>query len=451
MTHLHEMDAPALLRWMGQTKNRDAYPGLLLDLIAVGLDRADWVTAHAKALQGPLGTVIHALAKTGTTLTEAEAEHAAFVGADAIAAAGDGWEKWVPVGEVFDGHADQWDNRGYGNMSRRDFLAACIRSGLTRTDVVLLIEAAAGVDTSGEKWDGDAKRLCRPWRFWQEGVSAAEVDAATFLELHEAGVKDGAEIAAYKAAEVIDVGEVTEMAERGLTGPLALIAHRLGLPREQWWPVVHGLNPAWLGFGRGRDEDPITDLDPRGERSALSHGWTLDDMRFLADHGWAGQSIHGYGNTLDTDRGRRSRKSWVITPDLARTLAGAGLTPKVAEAYASALWPSYRGSDPTPAMTDLAVGYSADETGRTPFWDGVIRLHAAGVKPSWISDLRWCGALTVDRMIEAADAGMKGADIKRLRFEHGKPRNHYSRNGTRLAFRDLMEAWTDEQDHALSI
>ena len=53
-------------------------------------------------------------------------------------------------------------------------------------------------------------------------------------------------------------------------------------------------------------------------------------------------------------------------------------------------------------------------------------MKAAGVRPSWISEFRNCGARSVEDILTIANAGVTAADAKALRSKVGEQRSAHS-------------------------
>lgn len=259
-----------------------------------------------------------------------------------------------------------------------------------------------------------------------------DVTVDQFVAVATAGITD---LGAYTSTG-LTLDQAVAVTSAGVTPGEAVLGHELGIPTDQWADTFAGWDRTWA---------PTDDGYPRPMaavgRSALAHGYTLDDLSWLAQHGWNTLSRYAMEYGLKHRLGRACTPA-KFTPDTARACAEAGFTPADAAHWMDVLTTGthpgrWNGLPPILRSTTLV-----DDT----FIEHITWLRDRGVNPSHIATYRAAGCTTMDDLREAVNAGISGPDCKRLLGTYGTRRSS-KHDPLRIAtVTDLIEAAIRDQD-----
>ena len=408
-----------------------------------GHELADWVVRQAEP---ETAAVLAAVAtssqvtrvRAGTILTAAAAEQAHqvyFTAPELLAAVDDlavvtalgvtGWrylqlpqeqgKAWVDAATRC---ARVHPHSGLGLLVNR-----WVQQGNDPRRLLALVEAveSLGVD--------EHRRSACPWRYGL-GVTREQ-----FVALHQAGVRT---IDVYAAAGC-SLDEAANLAASNVPEGAALLAARLGVPRSAWVEVFGGWGE-WVRtpdlHGEYADNArKLADWDPV-ERSLLGHGWTVDDLTFLAQNGWGDMTFS------DATNGRRARAARsctpaVLTATLARECITRGISVSELAAWTEAVTTGSVSNrvGGLPALLRALRGTASPE-----LLDQITWLTGQDVRPAHIVAFRKAGCRTIEDVMAAVRAGISGPVAAHLTTEYGRVIN--SSRGPRLAsVKELIETW----------
>lgn len=218
--------------------------------------------------------------------------------------------------------------------------------------------------------------------------------------------------------------QAIDLAHQGVSAVAALWGRHLGIPWQRWATEFEGIPHQWLGSELSV-HDSLNAWRPDWVGSPIRAGYTLDDLRYLATHGWQHERSYSL-LSISWGSGRRSRGEIALTPQLARRLADADLTPGVFDNYATALT---QGNSHDSAPRSLV--HWADMRDPEHAVAGVIALKQASVPPSALTDYKWSGCASVEQIIKAVGLGITPKRVRHLRAKYGKG-TRYGGRGLRI-------------------
>lgn len=234
-----------------------------------------------------------------------------------------------------------------------------------------------------------------------------EITPATFRELAAAGIRTASDLAGYTALG-LDTADAMHLATEKVGPRAAGWATATGMPRAQWAGTLAGLPDHWF---------PSPGDDGAGD--LISRGFTVAELRFLLEHGWASLRAHDLDHFLlrgkHTPHGKHPREQVLQ--------AAAAASREDLSRWFEALTSGKPGSD---WRSTVLPPLMARWAGVTAVAEQVARLSAAGVKPSHLGRYRAAGARSVDDILTAVAAGITPARAKHLIEVAGQRADRYS-------------------------
>lgn len=418
-TDLREMSALDLLRWLRDHRIRDGREALadsdVLSFAAVGVYDSEVMLRHRDAIARLYELTDFGRVEVTPPLTEADLSLLAAVGARVFRDDRDNAEDWLSVARVIEDNRDAWSERGtaafrWYKRPAHEAIEEFIEAGRGPTYARELLAAAARLSMPPDLYNVHDR---------QNGlVKGYDLDVPAYVDLVTAGVTNREQLDAYLDSGLALSDAVRYASERVPPGAVVL-AVRDGVPRDEWVDRYAGIRGDWVpvdreaGYTDGRAGSPRKD-------GALAKGYTLADLKMLADAGWA-DSVTVYDLAqLRWGAGRRSGGTCNLTPGMARRLAAAGLTPDDAERMLTAMSSGGRGYGDMPPLTNR---YKAGDE-----LDMAIRLHEAGVRASHLTDFRAIGCRTFEDIFRAVREGIDGRRARYLRDTYGDTRSSYDKS-----------------------
>jgi hypothetical protein len=234
-----------------------------------------------------------------------------------------------------------------------------------------------------------------------------QVTGALLRELAAAGIRTAADLAGYTALG-LDTADAMHLATEKVGPRAAAWATATGMPRAKWAGTLAGLPDHWF---------PSPGDDGAGD--LISRGFTVAELRFLLEHGWASLRAHDLDHFLlrgkHTPHGKHTREQVLQ--------AAAAASREDLSRWFEALTSGKPGSD---WRSTVLLPLMARWAGVTAVAEQVARLSAAGVKPSHLGRYRAAGARSVDDILTAVAAGVTPARAKHLIEVAGQRADRYS-------------------------
>lgn len=421
--NLREASALDALHWVVKAFPDTAYakghnspdPSWVLPFIEHGLVETEFIEANAREHW------IVATLPAGVEITEAEYRDFLYVGGPCWVGDPENREEWVEVGRRADKH-----NLMMGRSSRYG------PDGEHRNDlhpheiVTTLYAADRGPSYARQMVDLATRHKAEIDAF---GFSD-EVTPAAYNDLLTSGIRNRTDLAGYRAVG-LTFAEAIAFRHDDIPPAAVLMAKKEKRPRSTWREVLAPLPSDWfrdIGRRMWSDDDAF---DGKGELAYhLSSGgndrYTLDDLLYLAAHGWTGDhwlrptGVRGLG--MDE------------VAETARSLADHGITWNSLEGWTKAL---VQGKAPDPRWGGNTLppllGHWGTRNGRGEISVSELRhvfaLADLGLKPSHIGAFRKAGCRTVDDIVEAAEAGVTAKIAEELteRYAPTPKARHYSK------------------------
>lgn len=265
----------------------------------------------------------------------------------------------------------------------------------------------------------------------------AEISPATFEDLASSGVQTTAELDGYAAAG-LDLREAIAHRNDDIAPTAVLMALREGHPRSLWRELLAGIPSDWF---RPLGNDAYATYGATETPTTLTHHlrvggndrYTLADLRYLADHGWKGDTSLAPDGVTELPRYGGGAVAPGAIATCARNLADHGLTWAALGRWADALTvgkaPTSKWSPTTPPL----IGHGGPRRGSAAIpaehLPEVFALHEAGLRPSHMPSYRKAGCRSIAHVLDAVARGITPAVAEALCKNHGRQpdRSHSTR------------------------